>query len=1152
MSKLKSCLIALGLLGGGNSVIAQTWEDYTSKIVNPSFESDEASSNLKTGTPWGTGTGWTITPSSQPANSQSGIANASTTIQGIANSFSPADGDKYMYIRCNWQASTEFKVTQTLPASSGFPKGTYRLSCSVANFSSNYYSSTYRLSLSDGTNTASNTFFYSKKAWNTMSIVFFKPDDATDLTMEAYMKPGASGDTQHYCLLVDNFKLEYLSDTELENASESNPYDFTAAISNANIYNENKESCPKGWSCPAHTAGNSKYTENTGDTQLEGWHGSSSTMNVHYTQTLSNLPNGKYIVKANVHDSNDTGAVLYASSGSNTVTGDMAKDYAVVPTDVISVTDKTLTIGIKGENIGGTWMTGDDFQVFYVGIDLSALQTAYSTLQSEAEALLTNAAYENVIGSERTALEAAKGVTPEEKKTALETAISNLQAAMNTFKAAKTSYDEFVAERTYATEKFEVTDVALPTSADDAVRLTNTLNVAEYNYVKDKYTVAIKVGSEWTTNNISSNKGQHWSGNSTTTYDDQWSSSTWTGSKTLQLTLPAGSYILKASGRKVPNAQLALKVSVEDSELGSVSNFPNTNVGKGIATDGSANFSDDAAYANGNNGYGWQWRFVPFTIGADDTAVKISVEASGDGGAWISIGDYELFAIPNVATATMEYEQVLTEAQNTSDTYPAVTGEELTDLNAKISADKGETAESITAATASLRNAMATLIDANSAYESFNEAKSLTVIETLPYASSEKYTAMVTAASVESASSKADAEAKTADILRTRRDYVESNGIAEGVEGAVDYTSSMPVTVAGDAMPSISYAELRVNSGQGATDSKGNTTTYYFDTNNTFYGSTKLTAHLTQTVTGLPTGEYLLTVQARGSSNLKSLTLTAGSVSKTLNVQSQVGVYGNWWDDYSLVTTVDKSGQLTVKISGETNSNSSWFGFNDFRLVKIANLDAVTLDESVDNTVTAGLADVTLKRTIVADVWNTLVLPFNMTNDEVLSVFGADAQVAAFSNTDGENVNFDTTTEGIKANVPVLLKAAAGTEYTFDGYTLVEGTPVAKGTMYDFVGNYSAKYNLADGEYMLSGSKFWKNDGAKNYHVKGFRAYLSPKTPEAAAKSLNLVIDGTTTGLKLNTVTGEVEGESYNLAGQRVADSYKGLVIKNGKKVIRR
>ena len=1137
-------------VGGGNSVIAQTWEDYTSKIVNPSFESDEASSNLKTGTPWGTGTGWTITPSSQPANSQSGIANASTTIQGIANSFSPADGDKYMYIGCNWQASTEFKVTQTLPASSGFPKGTYRLSCSVANFSSNYYSSTYRLSLSDGTNTASNTFFYSKKAWNTMSIVFFKPDDATDLTMEAYMKPGESGDTQHYCLLVDNFKLEYLSDTELWNASESNPYDFTAAISNANIYNENKESCPKGWSCPAHTAGNSKYTENTGDTQLEGWHGSSSTMNVHYTQTLSNLPNGKYIVKANVHDSNDTGAVLYASSGSNTVTGDMAKDYAVVPTDVISVTDKTLTIGIKGENIGGTWMTGDDFQVFYVGIDLSALQTAYSTLQSEAEALLTNAAYENVKGSERTALKAAKGVTPEEKKTALVTAISNLQAAMNTFKAAKTSYDEFVAERTYATEKFEVTDVALPTSADDAVRLTNTLNVAEYNYVKDKYTVAIKVGSEWTTNNISSNKGQHWSGNSTTTYDDKWSSSAWTGSKTLQLTLPAGSYILKASGRKVPNAQLALKVSVEDSELGSVSNFPNTNVGKGIATDGSANFSDDAAYANGNNGYGWQWRFVPFTIDADDTAVKISVEASGDGGAWISICDYELFAIPNVATATMEYEQVLTEAQNTPDSYPTVTGEELTDLNAKISADKGETVESITAATASLRNAMATLIDANSAYVSFNDAKSLTVIETLPYASSDKYTAMVTAANVESASSKADAEAKTADILRTRRAYVESNGKAEGVEGAVDCTASVVNADFSDELNGWDSSQgggtLGAPDGQTWTNADGSAGGHYYD----YWNGTANNQHGSQTVTGLKPGKYIVTLKARAQSDFNLYLMINGNKVVDINeIGNTGGVFGNGWNDYTAEFIVDKAGSVKIEVANTPSSNQAgWFGFGDVRLVRLA----LTLDESTDNTITNGLANVILKRNIVADVWNTLVLPFNMTNDEVVSVFGEGAQVAKFSNTEDENVNFDTTTEGITANVPVLLKAAAGTEYAFNGYTLVEGTPKVEGTQYDFVGNYNAKYNLADGEYMLSGSKFWKNDGAKNYHVKGFRAYLSPKTPEAAAKSLNLVIDGTTTGLKLNTVTGEVEGESYNLAGQRVADSYKGLVIKNGKKVIRR
>lgn len=216
----------------------------------------------------------------------------------------------------------------------------------------------------------------------------------------------------------------------------------------------------------------------------------------------------------------------------------------------------------------------------------------------------------------------------------------------------------------------------------------------------------------------------------------------------------------------------------------------------------------------------------------------------------------------------------------------------------------------------------------------------------------------------------------------------------------------------------------------------------------------------------------------------------------------------------------------------------------------IHRIDAVTLDESADNSVTAGLADVTLKRSIVADVWNTLALPFDMTNEEVEAVFGTGAQVAVFSNTEGVNVNFDTTLDGIKANTPVLLKADAATEFSFNGYTLVVGEPKAAGTEYDFVGSYDATYNLLEGEYMLNGSKFWKEEG-DGYYIKGFRAYLKAKAP-SAAKSLSLVIDGQTTGLKLNTVTGDVEGETYNIAGQKVTDTYKGIVIKNGRKTVRK
>ena len=47
-------------------------------------------------------------------------------------------------------------------------------------------------------------------------------------------------------------------------------------------------------------------------------------------------------------------------------------------------------------------------------------------------------------------------------------------------------------------------------------------------------------------------------------------------------------------------------------------------------------------------------------------------------------------------------------------------------------------------------------------------------------------------------------------------------------------------------------------------------------------------------------------------------------------------------------------------------------------------------------------------------------------------------------------------------------------------------------------------------------------------------------------------LNGTTTGINTITTDGATDGVTYNLAGQRVAESYKGAVIRNGKKFIQR
>lgn len=978
----------------------------------------------------------------------------------------------------------------------------------------------------------------------------------------------------------------------------ANTVDVTAKIVNPNF-----DSNINGWTCEGGDGNNfqrqTSSQKNFNGGFLEKWkdsgNGSYSQKNFDVFQKLTNLPKGEYTVKAAImatmqgvkqtaqkyqnkkhggpyYIDNEHGVWFYGASG-ETTDMDWAntenKSFvsgagAEYRTATVKVEDGNLIIGFKGvgspdgKQLGtyANWIACDNWTLSYFGFDPTTLLAQINTLKSSAEELLNNNEYNNVVGDERKSLSDAKEYTPEETKSALEAAISNLESAISAFTSAKTAYDNYVEEAAVA-EKLGLTVVA-PTTAEAATEALKTLNVEEYNAATKNYTAAIELG-EWTTTGATKFNNEHWSGK-TSDYLNQidkdgkgYNSDNWTMTCKQTLTLPAGEYVFKAAGRKSANAVMKLSVKNGETLVGEVSNFPNGNVGLGITTDGTASFDSNDQFANNNNGWGWQWRFVPFTLDAD-TEITFDIEAGANEiHNWASFGDYTVMAKPSVDASLTVYNQAV-EAANAAldvEANSVVTGAERTNLNAALAADKGTTMESIDAATKKIQECTTAFTAAQPKYQAFADAKTLEQ-EELAYASADKYKTF-TDSKEKTATTATDAETMANAIISARRAYVESNGKAEGVEGAVDCTSNLQVTVAGEKMPAVSYAELSINSGQGATDSEGNITNKYYDTNGTFWGSDNLKAQMTQNVSGLKSGKYLLTVAARGDASLKNLTLTAGSSSINLPVQTPNNIFGNNWDDYSIETIVDNSGNLNIKIEGQTNKSHAWFSFNNFRLYRLGNLDAVTLDEAADNdAIEAKVADVTLKRTLKAEKWNTLVLPFAVSADKVKAQFGDGVEVAEYSNTDGEEINFSST-EDIKANVPVLIKpttVSAENSYTFDGVTLVAGEPKTTGVSYDFVGSYKP-YNLATDNYMLYNNQWWKNEEGDNYKVNAFSAYVQATTPEAA-KQLTLVIDGQTTGLKLNTVTGNIEGETYNLAGQRVANSYKGLVIKNGKKIIKK
>ena len=228
----------------------------------------------------------------------------------------------------------------------------------------------------------------------------------------------------------------------------------------------------------------------------------------------------------------------------------------------------------------------------------------------------------------------------------------------------------------------------------------------------------------------------------------------------------------------------------------------------------------------------------------------------------------------------------------------------------------------------------------------------------------------------------------------------------------------------------------------------------------------------------------------------------------------------------------------------------------------------VALDEEKDNVVEAAEnANVTLKRTLYADGgWNTLCLPFSLTDEQTKAAFGNDVKLRTLASFDGKTLTF-AEAAGITAGVPCLIKVSKVAEnntYTFTGVSVK--AIKADNDKYDmdetltFVGIYArmdvAKKFEKDGNalFLGAGNKFYKAKAGTT--MKAFRAFfLVPASTDTQA--LRAVIDGTTTGIDdLNIDTVKADGRVYNLNGQCVGYSLEGLkagiYIQNGKKVIKK
>lgn len=245
-----------------------------------------------------------------------------------------------------------------------------------------------------------------------------------------------------------------------------------------------------------------------------------------------------------------------------------------------------------------------------------------------------------------------------------------------------------------------------------------------------------------------------------------------------------------------------------------------------------------------------------------------------------------------------------------------------------------------------------------------------------------------------------------------------------------------------------------------------------------------------------------------------------------------------------------------------------------------------TLDDASEVQFTNGRYYFSLKRALKPAEWSTLVLPFSLTAEQVTAMFGTGVKLAEYTGSthsavsaDGYILNF-AKTDHITAGVPVLICGAdEKTDNTYLASMLELGGSDKRGdavessvSMTDPSADSNNHFNL-QGTYTHNGSfiqvgDYYLGSGNKLRHAKSQKALGSARMviryegTNAQAKLMGMSFDGVTTGIdevRLDSDTlaalqgnSSAQAPAYNLAGQRVDNGYKGIVIVNGKKLLRK
>lgn len=220
---------------------------------------------------------------------------------------------------------------------------------------------------------------------------------------------------------------------------------------------------------------------------------------------------------------------------------------------------------------------------------------------------------------------------------------------------------------------------------------------------------------------------------------------------------------------------------------------------------------------------------------------------------------------------------------------------------------------------------------------------------------------------------------------------------------------------------------------------------------------------------------------------------------------------------------------------------------------------APVIDETAENSFTTGILPVAVLNYTPKNGWNTIGVPFQLTNDILTTIFGEGWKAYELTGYSNNEISFSQTTTFVAGYPYIIYAEAAPQEASFKLENLYIGSATEREDVRGGLAFRSTFAPIAPGQL----TAWWgvTNQGriqpaGSGASLKALRGYFymnaeAPDTDLSEARIVYINLDGTVTAISSVKAQLKADGNTYDLSGRKLTGNLKqGVYIQNGKKIV--